>query len=84
MAGTFGLSAARFRTSLEIGQGLVQQMQSENLDAGLTECSSCKMQMEQQVDVPTLHPIKLLALAYGLMPEIERKLTTRTKKLTVS
>ena len=84
MAGTFGLSAARFRTSLEIGQGLVQQMQSENLDAGLTECSSCKMQMEQQTDVPTLHPIKLLALAYGLMPEIERKLTTRTKKLIVS
>ena len=28
------------------------------------------MQMEQGTTKPTLHPIKLLALSYGLMPEI--------------
>jgi hypothetical protein len=36
----------------------------------MTECSTCKMQMEHVANKPTLHPIKLLALAYGLMPEL--------------
>ena len=30
--------------------------------------------MEQGTETPTVHPLKLLAYAYGLMPEIEIKL----------
>jgi hypothetical protein len=30
--------------------------------------------MEQGTTKPTLHPIKLLALSYGLMPEVARLL----------
>jgi hypothetical protein len=40
--------------------------------------------MEQGTDKPTIHPIKLLALSYGLMPEIARLLNTKGKELVVT
>jgi hypothetical protein len=42
------------------------------------------MQMEQGNQTPTLHPLKLLALSYGLMPEIHRRLQPSRRKLVVS
>ena len=54
------------------------------INVGVTECSTCKMQMEQGSSKPTIHPIKLLALAYGLMPEIGPLLTARGKELAVT
>jgi Fe-S oxidoreductase len=59
-------------------------MRSPELDAGVTECSGCKFQMEQGTDTPTVHPLKLLAYAYGLMPEIETKLRRTKRKLVAS
>ena len=73
-----------FRNSLRAGWGLISGMGDESLQAGTTECSSCKMQMEQGTTKPTLHPIKPLALAYGLMPQVARQLTTREEELIVS
>ena len=84
MAGTFGLSREKFEESLAIGQKLIEQMRSDQIEFGLTECSSCKFQMEQQSAAPTLHPLKVLALAYGLMPEIRRRLKPNLKKLLTS
>ena len=54
---------------------VLHRLEDPELQAGATECSTCKLQMEQGADKPTLHPLKLLALAYGLMPEIEQQIT---------
>jgi Fe-S oxidoreductase len=75
MAGAFGLTAKSFEKSVAMGAGLIAEMQETTAHAGVTECSSCRMQMEQDATVPTVHPLKLLALAYGLMPEIQERLT---------
>jgi FAD/FMN-containing dehydrogenase/Fe-S oxidoreductase len=74
MAGTFGLAADKFRTSLRAGRGLLRRLRDRDLQAGSTECSACRMQMEQGVRKRTLHPIKLLALGYGLNPALLRYL----------
>jgi Fe-S oxidoreductase len=84
MAGTYGLRRQNFRNSLRAGWGLISGLRDEALQAGTTECSSCKMQMEQGTTKPTLHPLKLLALAYGLMPQVARQLTARGEELIVS
>ena len=42
------------------------------------------MQMEQGTDKPTVHPVKLLALAYGLMPELAGALNRRGEDLFVT
>ena len=76
MAGTFGLLHQNYRTSLRAGWKLISRLRDPALHAGATECSTCKMQMEQGTTKPTIHPIKLLALSYGLMPEIARLLTS--------
>ncbi len=84
MAGTFGLLEKNYRSSLRAGMRLINQLRSPALQAGTTECSTCKIQMEQGTDKPTIHPIKLLALSYGLMPEISRLLNTKSKELVVT
>ena len=84
LAGTFGLTREHFDESLAIGHKLMEQMRSDQIDFGLTECSSCKLQMEQQSTTPTLHPLKVLALAYNLMPDIHRRLKPNFKKLVTS
>lgn len=84
MAGPFGLSKRNLRTSLRMGWELVTAMRDERLDIGLTECSSCKMQMEQGTTTPTVHPLKILAYSYGLMPSVERDLQKNHEPLVCS
>lgn len=84
MAGAYGLTREHFQDSVRIGWGLISRMRAGDLTLGTTECSSCKLQMEQGTTTPTLHPLKLLALSYGLMPELRQRLKPNLKKLTVS
>ena len=84
MAGTFGLKRENYRSSLRAGWGLISSLRNPALQAGTTECSACKMQMEQGTTKPTIHPLKLLALSYGLMPEVKELLTARGQDLVVT
>jgi FAD/FMN-containing dehydrogenase/Fe-S oxidoreductase len=84
MAGTYGLRRDNYRASLRAGWGLISALRDTSIDLGTTECSTCKMQMEQGTTKPTIHPLKMLALAYGLMPEIEKLLTARSEELTIT
>lgn len=84
MAGTYGLKRENYRNSLRAGWGLIATLREREFHAGVTECSTCKMQMEQGVSKPTLHPIKLLALAYGLTPEVADLLSSPVEELVVT
>jgi Fe-S oxidoreductase len=84
MAGTFGLAAQNFEQSLRIGSDLMNAINTVDAVAGTTDCSSCRMQMEQQASIPTIHPIKLLALSYGLMPRLAERLKQRPSGLSLS
>jgi Fe-S oxidoreductase len=74
MAGTFGLKAANYRTSLEAGRPMLEELARPGVLFGSTECSTCRMQMEDGSGKRTLHPAQYLALAYGLMPELAERL----------
>ncbi len=65
LAGTFGFQAKHFDVAMTAGQRLGQALRAPELDAGMTECATCKMQMELSGHKPTWHPIVLLARAYG-------------------
>lgn len=80
MAGAFGLTARNFQRSLAMGAPLIEHLQQAKLDAGITECSSCRMQMEQSAPFPTIHPLKVLAHAYGLLPELPARLNAAPRK----
>jgi len=84
MAGLWGLKRENYRTSLRAGWGLISRLRGVELQAGATECSACKIQMEQGVTKPTVHPLKLFALSYGLMPEVAELLAHRGEELVVT
>lgn len=84
MAGTYGLKRKNYHRSLRMGLQLIQAMRSPSIVAGTTECSTCKIQMEQGTTKPTIHPIKILARAYGLMPELDNLFDRRSGELTIS
>lgn len=84
MAGAYGLIAENFEASMKIGWELTETMRTTDANAGSTSCSACRLQMEQRTGRPTLHPIKLLAAAYGLLPNFIAKLQPNRARLTVS
>lgn len=84
MAGTYGLRRENYRASLRAGWGLISAIRDAQWQAGATECSACKMQMEQGTSKPTIHPLKLLAHAYGLMPEVASLLGRRGEELVIT
>jgi anaerobic glycerol-3-phosphate dehydrogenase C subunit len=68
IAGTFGFQRKNFDVSMSAGSRLLQALADEQIELGLSECSTCKMQMEQGAGKETVHPIKVLAQAYGYGP----------------
>ncbi|RIK81472.1 MAG: anaerobic glycerol-3-phosphate dehydrogenase subunit C [Planctomycetota bacterium] len=84
MAGTFGLVRKNYRTSLRVGWELISWLRQGTMHAGVTECSTCKLQMEQGTTRPTIHPLKLLAHAYGRLPQGEKLLAARSSELIVT
>jgi Fe-S oxidoreductase/FAD/FMN-containing dehydrogenase len=74
MAGMFGLKADSYDTSLEAGRPMLRELARPRHLVGSTECSACRLQMEDGTGKRSLHPAQYLALAYGLLPEPEERL----------
>ena len=66
LAGTFGLKQTNYPLSLRLGVRLFSALRDARIQAGATDCSACKMQMEQGTTKKTFHPVKILAASYGL------------------
>ncbi len=66
MAGTFGMKAGTFDLSMETGRPLFERVADVAPDLIASECSTCRMQLEQATGLPTTHPAQLLAGALGL------------------
>jgi FAD/FMN-containing dehydrogenase/Fe-S oxidoreductase len=83
MAGTYGLKADNYATSLAAGRPMLQALRQPGVAYGSTECSTCRMQMQDAGRRRTLHPVQYMALAYGLMPELARRLREPLRGLVV-
>lgn len=84
MAGTWGLKSKNYLRSLRMGLALINEIRQPAIIAGTTECSTCKIQMEQGTVKPTIHPIKILAYAYGIMPELDDLFSRRSEELATT
>jgi Fe-S oxidoreductase len=74
MAGTFGLRSDSYELSLAAGRPMLGELGRPKYLFGATECSACRLQMEDGTGKRTLHPAQYLALAYGLVPGLEERL----------
>ena len=65
MSGTFGLSKQHYGLSEKVGAVLFREILREKPDFVASACGTCRMQIEQNTDIPTVHPMEILAMAYG-------------------
>jgi len=65
IAGTFGMQKKNYELSSQIAAGLKEALEQSNIKNVLTECSTCKMQIEHISDCNVKHPIKFLSEAYS-------------------
>jgi Fe-S oxidoreductase len=83
MAGTFGLKAENYEVSRQAGGPMLEELARPRVLFGSTECSTCRLQMEDGSRKRTLHPVQYLALAYGLMPELIQRLKAPVGELVL-
>jgi Fe-S oxidoreductase len=74
MAGTWGFKSANHATSLAAGGPVFAELNRPGLLFGSTECSTCRMQLQEGTGKRTLHPVQYLAYAYGLLPQLGDRL----------
>jgi Fe-S oxidoreductase len=66
LSGTFGMQKKNYELSSKIAESLKSALTESQTQNVLTECAACKMQIEHISDKVPVHPLKILAEAYGL------------------
>lgn len=65
IAGTYGFKKENYETSQGIGAGLFRQIEESGVDLVVTDCETCKWQIEMSTSKKCEHPISLLARSLG-------------------
>ena len=66
MGGSLGFKKDFHAASIRLGSRLFEKITAARPEAVVTDCLSCRLQFEQQLDLPVLHPLELLGRAYAL------------------
>ncbi|NOX60798.1 MAG: anaerobic glycerol-3-phosphate dehydrogenase subunit C [Chloroflexi bacterium] len=80
IAGTYGYKAEKYEIAMSVGEELFEFVREEARShiqgVRMTACDSetCRWQLEHGTDLPSRHPIEILAAAYGLYDLWERRL----------
>ena len=69
LAGSFGMQKKNYELSEQIAQSLKSAIDNTSSQFVLTECAACGMQIEHISGKRVIHPIKVLAKAYGPIRE---------------
>lgn len=79
IAGTYGYKKEKYQIAMAVGQELFDFVDEQGDDVTMTACDSetCRWQLEHGTDLPSRHPIEILAAAYGLYDLEKRTLTGR-------
>ncbi len=64
LAGSFGFKKDYYDQSMEIGEELFEEVRKSGAETVLTDCETCKLQIEHGSGVNVIFPIKLLRQAY--------------------
>jgi FAD/FMN-containing dehydrogenase/Fe-S oxidoreductase len=60
MAGSWGLLAQNYPLSKAIGTPMLERLNRQGADYGVTDCPTCQMQMEQLGNLPVRHPVEIV------------------------
>lgn len=63
IAGTYGFKKENYKTSQDIGAPLFGQIEASDIDYVVTDCETCKWQIEMSTTKRCEHPVSILAKA---------------------
>lgn len=63
IAGTYGFKKENYPTSQAIGDLLFKQIEASDIDYVVTDCETCKWQIEMSTTKKCEHPVSILAMA---------------------
>lgn len=63
IAGTYGFKKENYRTSQDVGESLFKQIEESDIDYVVSDCETCKWQIEMSTTKRCEHPISVLAAA---------------------
>jgi glycerol-3-phosphate dehydrogenase subunit C len=65
LAGTYGFKSEHYRISQDVGRELFERIDAARPDLVVTDCETCKWQIEMSTPYEVVHPVTLLARALG-------------------
>jgi glycerol-3-phosphate dehydrogenase subunit C len=76
IAGTYGYKIEKYDIAMAVGEELFSFVLAQGGDVQMTACDSetCRWQLEHGTNLPSRHPIEILAAAYGLYDLESRQL----------
>ncbi|WP_443670014.1 anaerobic glycerol-3-phosphate dehydrogenase subunit C [Fuchsiella alkaliacetigena] len=64
IAGTFGMKSDNYQLSLQIAEGIFEELATLEYEQLVTDCDACKMQLTQENEEQLVHSIEVLAASY--------------------
>jgi len=61
IAGSWGISAKNYPLSVEIASPMINKLNTSEADIGVTDCPTCRMQMEHLSSKHIKHPVEVLS-----------------------
>ena len=62
MIGSWGLTAEHYELSKQIGSAMIAKLNNSSASVGVTDCPTCRMQMEQFSDKEIKHPVEIVSM----------------------
>ena len=66
VAGTYGLKVEKYDIAMEVGRSLFEQVRASGAELSVCDSETCRWQIAEATDRPSVHPVELLYRAYGL------------------
>ncbi len=69
IAGTYGYKAEKYEIAMQVGAPLFEFVREVNSPLVVCDSETCRWQITHATGIPAIHPVELLAVAYGFEPE---------------
>ncbi len=70
IAGTYGLKREKYEIAMAVGAPLFQQIRETGGTVAACDSETCRWQITHGTGLPAVHPVEVLAQAYGLRPAV--------------
>lgn len=64
ISGNYGFKEDKYEISMQVGQELFRRIKESSASKVISDCGTCRLQIEHGADVKAIHPIEVLSAAY--------------------